>query len=363
MYRDQRIAVVIPARDEAPRLGAVIRGVPAWVDHVIVVDDGSTDGTAAEVRAAARSDARVSLEQHPASQGVGAAIATGYRVALVLDCDVAAVMAGDGQMAPDDLQAVVHPVATDQCDYCKGNRFLPADALPQIPAVRRYGSFLLSALTKVASGYYHVSDPQCGFTAMGRDALESVGAAGFYPRYGYPNDLLARLNVAEMRVAEVPVRPVYRQDGRSQMRLHRVSFTILGVLVAAFFRRLWRKHVLSSGHPLVFAYGASLLAALGTTGLGVYLAAQYARTGWVMKAALIVACALGALSVQLLMTALGMDHEASRHLAVHLRRAPHRHRAALPAPASETGSDARAPTQELPRRGAEPGAGAGPRTS
>ena len=350
MYQDQRIAVVIPARDEAPRIGAVLRTVPAWVDHVIVVDDGSTDGTAAEVRAATGRDARVSLEVHAASRGVGAALATGYRAALALDCDVAAVMAGDGQMDPADLQAVVHPVATDQCDYCKGNRFLPAGALPRIPAVRRYGSFLLTALTKVASGYYHVSDPQCGFTAMGRDALEAVGVAGFYPRYGYPNDLLARLNVAEMRVAEVPVRPLYDVGERSQMRLRRVTFTILGVLVAAFFRRLWRKHVLASGHPVVFAYGASLLAAVGTTGLGVYLAVQYARTGWIMKAALIVACALGALSVQLLMTALGMDHEASRHLAVHLRRAPMRRRVAVPAPAAN--EDAEAPARV--RRG--PGA-------
>src|SRR5438132_1017519 len=109
MYRKLRVAVVVPAYNEARAIARAIATMPAIVDHVIVIDDASADDTAARARAVG--DARVEVVRHPDNRGVGAALVTGYRRALAAGCDVAAVMAGDGQMDPEDLPALLDPIA------------------------------------------------------------------------------------------------------------------------------------------------------------------------------------------------------------------------------------------------------------
>lgn len=182
--------------------------MPEWVDVIVVVDDASRDRTADVARAFG--DARVELISHPTNRGVGAAIVTGYKRALAAGADVAAVMAGDAQMDPADLPRVLEPLVHGQADYVKGNRFRHALA-GDMPRLRRWGSRALSALTRVATGL-DVDDTQCGFTAIRRAALERIDLDSLWPRYGYPNDLLGLLAHAGLRVTEVPVRPVYRDE-------------------------------------------------------------------------------------------------------------------------------------------------------
>lgn len=205
--RGQRIAVVIPAFNEADKIARTIRSVPGFVDHVLVVDDASHDGTA---RIAARS-ARRGLEvlMHPRNRGVGAAIATGYRRALALGADATAVMAGDAQMDPADLPQLLAPVLSGAADYAKGNRFAWGDCWRQMPLSRYLGNVALSMLTRVACGYRRLFDSQCGYTVASRAALRAIDPSTMFARYGYPNDLLARLARAGARVVDVPVRPVY----------------------------------------------------------------------------------------------------------------------------------------------------------
>ena len=139
MYRGRVVAVVIPACNEADKIAATIRSVPGFVDHVIVVDDGSRDATAAIARRAARRAAgreravggasgavagRIDVIVHDRNRGVGAAITTGYARALALGVHATAVMAGDGQMDPADLPQLLAPVLAGQADYAKGNRFV-----------------------------------------------------------------------------------------------------------------------------------------------------------------------------------------------------------------------------------------------
>jgi glycosyltransferase involved in cell wall biosynthesis len=236
MWGRSRVVVVVPAFNEAPRVGRVIRGVPRWVDRVIVVDDASSDETAGAARAAA--DERLAVLRHEQNRGVGAAIATGYARALAEPgsaSDAFVVMAGDGQMDPADLPRLVAPVALDEADYVKGNRFHAVDVSRVMPPERFLGGLAFSWATSRAIGV-PVTDSQCGYTAISRSACARLDLDGLWPGYGYPNDLLSQLALRKLRIAEVPVRAVYA-DEVSGLRLRHLP--MMGALIArAWVRRL-----------------------------------------------------------------------------------------------------------------------------
>jgi glycosyltransferase involved in cell wall biosynthesis len=235
MWLGSRVVVVVPAWDESPRIARVLRGLPSWIDAAVVVDDASTDGTGAA--ALAVGDARVVVVRHDRNRGVGAAIATGYAHAARVAAgrrDVFVVMAGDDQMDPRDLPAVVAPIAENRADYVKGDRFrLP---LPRsMPAWRRVGGRALSRFTSLAIGI-RVSDSQCGYTAIAGEACARLDLADLWPRYGYPNDLLSQISLRGMRIAEVPVRAIYA-DEVSRLKPMHVPL-IVGIVGRAWLRRM-----------------------------------------------------------------------------------------------------------------------------
>jgi glycosyltransferase involved in cell wall biosynthesis len=241
MFRSLRVAVVIPAFNEARAIHDTLTTIPAWVDHILVIDDCSSDDTAGAARTAAalREDpARVEVFRHAQNRGVGGAIATGYRRALELDASVAVVMAGDGQMDPADLPALLDPIARGDADYVKGNRFKHPDVWTTMPPTRIVGNLLLSAATRVTSGYRHVFDSQCGYTAIHRRALVNVDLDLLWSRYGYPNDLLSRLRVLDVRVVDVPVRPIYGDHWKSGINLGTVLHPLPWVLIRSWGTRV-----------------------------------------------------------------------------------------------------------------------------
>jgi glycosyltransferase involved in cell wall biosynthesis len=250
MFRGRVIAVIVPAYNEADKIAATLRSIPGFVDHVIVVDDGSPDETAATARRAARRASgrgagrgggrRIEVVVHSENRGVGAAIATGYARALALGAEAAAVMAGDGQMDPADLPRLLAPVLAGEADYAKGNRLAWPGGWRQIPPVRLLGNLALSHLTRFASGYRRLLDAQSGYTVASRPVLGFLTAEPFFPRYGYPNDVLIRLGAAGARVVDVPVRPVYGPAWRSGLRPLRVVLPLLRVFARAFARILAR---------------------------------------------------------------------------------------------------------------------------
>lgn len=233
MFRDLTVAVVIPAYHEADKIAQVVHSLPAWLDHIIVVDDASTDATAANARTTLGNDVRGNVLVHDINRGVGAAIVTGYKAALAKGAHIAVVMAGDGQMDPADLPALLWPIAEGRADYVKGNRFLHGDIWREMPTARIAGNALLSMATWVACGYRGF-DSQCGYTAITRAALHAIDLDAVWPRYGYPNDLLARMHVAGLRVVTVPVRPVYGAAWRSGVTMRDAAVRIPGVLMRAW---------------------------------------------------------------------------------------------------------------------------------
>jgi glycosyltransferase involved in cell wall biosynthesis len=267
MLEGKSVAVVVPAYDEERLVGDTIGGIPAFVDKVYVVDDASRDGTG---EAAQRSgDGRVVVVRHDSNSGVGAAIVTGYRRAVADGIDVACVMAADNQMDPADLERIALPVARGEVDYAKANRLVSGEAWRVMPRMRYIGGAVLSLLTKIASGYWHVADSQSGYTAASREILEQLDLERVYPRYGFPNDMLVHLNVWSARVRDVPSRPVYGVGERSGLKIPRVVPRISWLLVKGFFWRMKEKYVIRDFHPLVFFYAFGFLMTLLGLGLGI----------------------------------------------------------------------------------------------
>jgi glycosyltransferase involved in cell wall biosynthesis len=210
MYRGHTIGVVIPAFNEERFIPRTLGTMPGIVDRIAVVDDRSRDETATRVREIG--DPRVVLIRHDRNQGVGGAILTGYRHLVDAGLDVLVVMAGDGQMDPADLPALLDPVVDDMADYAKGNRLYHPDTPRVMPSWRLVGNVALSFLTRVTAGYPGVVDSQCGYTALRASIVGELDLDRVYPRYGFPNDLLSHLHSAGARLVHVEVRPIY--DGQ-----------------------------------------------------------------------------------------------------------------------------------------------------
>jgi glycosyltransferase involved in cell wall biosynthesis len=290
MLDGKTVAVVVPAHDEEHLVATTLGGIPAFVDRIVVVDDGSKDATAD--RARALGDERVEVVAHESKRGVGAAIVTGYKRALEEGIDVVCVMAADNQMDPGDLAVLAGPVARGELDYAKANRLFTGQAWTLIPRSRYLGNAVLSMLTKIASGYWHVADSQSGYTAIGKDMLAQLDLDRVYKGYGFPNDLLVHLNVWNARVRDFPSRPVYGVGERSGIRYRRVVPRMSWLLLKGFFWRLREKYVIRDFHPLIFFYAFGLLATLvgfvlGAVEIGFRAAGNKVSVGTVVLVALL----------------------------------------------------------------------------
>ena len=287
VYRGHTVGVVVPAYNEEGFVGEVIETMPEYVDRVYVIDDGSTDGTWSEIDAAAEKandeygngqaalaatdggspfETRVVPIRHERNRGVGAALKTGYLAALEDELDVTAVMGGDGQMDPDILARFLDPIIDGKADYTKGNRLLYKEFRQGMPKWRFLGNAILTFLTKIASGYWKMMDPQNGYTAISHHALENVGIESMYEYYGYCNDLLVRLNAKGMRVADVAMPAVYG-DEESSIRYATYIRKVSSLLLRDFLWRLKVRYLVLDFHPLALFYViGAVTALLGTAG-------------------------------------------------------------------------------------------------
>lgn len=279
MYKDKKICVVVPAYNEEKQIAGMLASVPDVVDRIVVVNDCSKDKTAQVVEEIARTNPAVLLINHSRNTGVGGAIATGYLWARDNDIDAAVVMAGDGQMHPGDLSTVLDPVVSGEVDYSKGNRLSTGEAYKKIPKVRYFGNASLSFLTKIASGYWHIADSQTGYTAINKKALKLIDWNKMYKRYGQPNDILVRLNVLDMKVRDVPVKPLYNIGEVSGIKIRKVIFTISWLLLRMFLWRMKEKYIIRNFHPLVFFYFLGFMFFVATALLFTRLSIYWYFTG------------------------------------------------------------------------------------
>lgn len=308
MLNNKTIAVVVPAYNEGTQIGIVIDSMPSFVDRIIIVNDCSKDNTAQvvqryieeaspsplslkifpnrpvpnlynEAEMVLQENAekeltkyvpseivnknpetdRIILINHLKNGGVGAGIARGYKWCMDHDIDCTAVMAGDGQMDPSELEGLCWPVVNGEVDYVKGNRLRHPSSWLVIPRIRFFGNSILSILTKIASGYWRVSDTQTGYTTISLNALKSIKIYDIYQSYGMPNDLLVKLNIAQATLKEITIKPVYRVGEQSKMKVAKVIRKVSWLLLKLFFKRLWVKYLFRDFHPLFLFYHLAII--------------------------------------------------------------------------------------------------------
>lgn len=308
MYQGLRVAVVVPAFREREHIADVIATMPPLVDHIVVVDDSSPDDTSEVARTAA--DARTEVLRHEHNKGVGGAIVTGHRRALDLGADVCVVMAGDGQMDPEQLPRLLAPLSEHGYAFAKANRFYSATSYAGMPTHRVVGNLVLTFLTKAASGYWNLVDPQNGYTAITRDCLQRLPLDRLAERYEFENDQLIWLNIVDARAVDVPIPARYGRE-ISSIRLRAVIPRLLLLLFRGFWRRMWHKYVLWSFSPVALLLLAGSALVIFGTAVGVWavlasLGPAQASTGtWLL------AVAPTLVGIQLLLQSLVLDIQAT----------------------------------------------------
>jgi glycosyltransferase involved in cell wall biosynthesis len=311
VYKGKSVAVVVPAYNEELLIVRTLDGMPSFVDRIFVVDDASRDATAERIAAIAARDPRVTALTHEENQGLGRSLIDGYLASRAGQYDITAVMAGDNQMDPCDLPALLDPIVGGRCDYVKGNRLLHRD-VGSMPRYRYFGNAVLTVLTKFATGYYRLMDPQCGYTAIGRAALSRIPIETMTTRYGYNADILTMLNILQFRVTDVEVRPVYGEE-KSKINLRSYIPKTSVLLLRLFLRRIWKRYVVLDFHPLVlflaFAAVNTLALLLPLTMRLVYMWLHYREFP---RTTLLILTSTAMVTMQSLLFALWMDMDHNR---------------------------------------------------
>ena len=258
MISEKTIGVVVPAYNEGKLITKTLTTMPDFVDYMIVVNDGSNDDTKERISDCSKSDSRIILYDHAQNKGLGQSLIDGYNKAAEMGIDVIAIMAGDAQMDPEDLESVVTPIITGETDYVKGCRLLEYDVRDKMPRYRLFGNNVLTLLTKFATGYWHVVDPQCGYTAISLKALSHIPIDDMIKGYGYNAHILYMLNMQDYKVLDKKVRPVYGEEV-SKIKLGKYIVTVSVLLLKLFFSRIRKKYLLMDFNPLALFYVLSML--------------------------------------------------------------------------------------------------------
>lgn len=325
MYKQHHITAVIPVHNEEDFIGPVLEGLPEFVDRVLVVDDCSTDNTADVVQAHG-DGTRVQLVRTPQNMGVGGAMITGFRQALQQPTDIVIKIDGDGQMPLEYLPQILDGIVERGADYSKGNRFLDEVALRNMPVLRLFGNFVLTFLNKLASGYWHVFDPQNGYIAIRAEALRTLDLNRINHGYFFENDMLVNLNIHNFVVCDV-AHPSLYGDEESGINILQVGVRFPVLLVRRFVYRIYQKYMLRDFSPIVLFLLSGLLLTGAGAGFGLYtwiqsaVTEQPASTGTVMLSVLPLV-----VGFQLLLQAIVLDIQEARLLSLPARSlgaAPH----------------------------------------
>ncbi|MWG33213.1 glycosyltransferase family 2 protein [Halomarina oriensis] len=347
MYRNNSIGVVVPAYNEAGLVGDVIETIPDYVDRAYVIDDRSTDETWTEIQEAAARvnrrrteetsiDARATVPLATASEsettltdggqnpvgpvvplrnernmGRGASVKRGFEHALADDIDVVAMMDGDGQMDPEVLDHLLDPIVEDRADYTKGNRLMAGGGWAGMSRFRLFGNHVLSFLTKFSTGYWAVGDSQNGYAAISSEMLRRLDIDGLYADYGFENDILAKLNLLDARVADVPHPAVYGNE-TSTIRYETFIPRVSVLLARNFGRRVESKYLRGGFHPIALCYAFAVAALLVGVVSTAYSFVLWAQGSLVPALVSSLALLVGGL---LLVAALAFDVRLNAHLA------------------------------------------------
>jgi len=252
MYKQKKIGIVVPAYNEDELIIDTLTGMPSYVDKIFVINDCSTDDTLSNIEHQKEKDDRIIIIDHESNKGLGQSLIDGYIRSKESDVEITAVMAGDNQMHPDDLSKLLDKIIDENYDYVKGNRLLHQN-ISNMPRYRFLGNALLTILTKFATGYYFLMDPQCGYTAIKNSTLKNITIEKMTKGYGYNADILCMLNIQRFKINDAEVTPVYGKE-KSKIKLWKYIPKTSSLLIRLFFRRIWKRYIVLDFHPLVLFY-------------------------------------------------------------------------------------------------------------
>lgn len=232
-----KITVLIPCYKVKKHILDVLGNIGDEVDTIIVIDDDCPEQTGEHVRNNYQDD-RLKIIKLEKNIGVGGAIMAGLRDALEGDGDVFVKIDGDGQMNPSQIKTLIQPIIDGKADYTKGNRFYHLTELKMMPISRLIGNATLSIITKFSSGYWKISDPTNGFTALHRKAALMLSLDMISKRYFFESDMLYHLNQARAVVKDIPI-PANYADEKSNLKIKIVLFEFAIKNLFNFTRRIF----------------------------------------------------------------------------------------------------------------------------
>jgi len=264
MYRNHAVAAVVAARNEAPFIDDVVDAMPAFVDRIYVVDDASEDDTRAVALGAAAGHPRTS-PRSGAPSGAGSTAESPRPIRRVgWPCSRTmsnAALAAPSKRATSPRSTAMRislrpstatdrwtraasigsdPLVDGDADYAKGTRLSRCEHTAGMPAFRLFGNRLLTLLCRLSSGYWSLTDPVNGYTAIRREALKAIDPASAYEGYGYGTEVLARLHAAGCRVADVS-HPSRYGDENSGIDYRQYTTRVSRLLLATLLWRLGRE--------------------------------------------------------------------------------------------------------------------------
>lgn len=307
MYRDLRIATILPCYNEEKLIGKTVETIPVFVDAIITVDDCSTDDTWEKIKTLSKSNKRVVPVHLDKNEGIGGAYIHGFETALDRSIDLVVTMAGDAQCNPDYISKMIDTLLDENLDYVKANRFVHLDELKQMPKFRRLGNTIITILTKFSTGYYSIFDSQNGYGVFKKHTLDELPYEHIGRRYDYENTLLIALSIMNAKIKDEPVPAIYG-DEVSTIPVFRTTMRALRVVWRGFWKRIYYKYILYNFHPIALFFLSGIF--LGTIGVFIGLYLLYVKlfdsvapsTGSVMLAVLPII-----VGFQLLLTAITMD--------------------------------------------------------
>lgn len=301
-----QIAVVIPCYRAGELVLPLLARIGPEVGWIVVVDDACPLNTADLVEQRVN-DPRVRIVRHEHNQGVGGAVVSGYKAALLTPAQAVVKLDSDGQMDPALIPGLARPVLAGHADYSKGNRFFQVADVRNMPSLRLLGNAVLSLLSKLSSGYWQLFDPTNGFTAIHRRTLAALPLDHLAKRYFFESDLLFRLGQLRAVVRELPMRAVYADEPSSLSPLRQIRPFLRGHALN-FCKRLTYDYLLRgfSVASIQLLLGLTLIGGGGLFGLLQWL--EHARQGVTASAGTVMLAALPVLvGVQCLLAWLAHD--------------------------------------------------------
>ena len=308
MYRKLETAVVIPCYNEENMITQTIKKIPEYIDHIIAVNDASTDNTIGVLNKLKKQYGKLIVVDNKVNQGVGGALIAGYNYAIKnTKATAIGIVAGDDQFDSSYLKAMLDDFIDQSADYVKASRFFHREAFKTMPKYRQFGNIFISLLTKFSTGYYSITDITNGCGWLRREIIEKVDFSIVEKRYDYETSMLTALSIANAKVIDHAV-PAHYGDEKSTIKLIPTAWRNLKAVWKGFWRRIYYKYVLYGFHPVALFLFTGMFFLIISLLLAIFLlyvklfAHQSPTAGSVMLAVLPFI-----LGIQLTLTALTID--------------------------------------------------------